>query len=140
MAIRRAYVQPQVGAQGFARTRKVIGTLSLPILATDLVTGNQVAAFFAPKDFVVTGINAVIPDMDTGATLTISIGDAANNARFVSASTAGQAGGTITTFAAGGQYFQFPADTEVLVTFPAGPVGATAGTITNFLLEGFIGP
>jgi hypothetical protein len=128
------------GGEGFARTRKVLGVASLAILATDLVTGGQVGAFIVPAGFVLTGINATIPDMDTGATLTISIGDAANNARLVAASTAGQAGGSITTLAAAGQYYAFLADTEILVTFPAGPVGATAGNITNFYLEGFMGP
>lgn len=140
MSIRRAERQPIAGNEGFARTRKVLGVASLPILATDLVTGNQVGAFLVPAGFVLTGINATIPDMDTGATLTISIGDAANNARLVSASTAGQAGGAITTLAAGAAYYAFPADTEILVTFPAGPAGATAGSITNFYLEGFNGP
>jgi hypothetical protein len=138
MALRRAYQQPQAGVRGDARNRMVLGTPSLPVLTTDLVTGGQIAAMRAPAGFTVTGINATIPDMDTGATLTISIGDAANNARFVSASTAGQAGGNITTLAAGGAYYQFTADTDVLITFPAGPAGATAGTITNLYLEGFI--
>jgi hypothetical protein len=138
MTIRRAYVQPQIGAQGFARTRKVIGALLIPILVPDLTTGNQVAVFFAPKDFVVTGINAVVPSLAASG-LTINIGDAANNARFVSASAVGVAGGTISTFAAGGQYYQFPSDTEILMTFN-GAVTPAAGNITNFLMEGFIGP
>jgi hypothetical protein len=138
MTVRRAYVQPQTGTQGFARTRKVIGALLIPILVPDLTTGNQVAVFFAPKDFVVTGINAVVPALAASG-LTINIGDAANNARFVSASAVGVGGGTISTFAAGGQYYQFPADTEILMTFN-GAVTPAAGNITNFLLEGFIGP
>jgi hypothetical protein len=127
------------GSQGFARTRKVYGVASLAIATADLTgAGNQVAAFMVPKDFVCTGINMTVPDMDTGTTLTISVGDAGNNARLVSASTAGQAGGSITALAAAGVYYQFPTDTEILVTFPA--VGTTAGSITNFYLEGFIGP
>jgi hypothetical protein len=138
MTIRRAYVQPQTGAQGFARTRKVIGALLIPIQVGDLTTGNQVAAFFVPKDFVTTGINLTVPSLAASG-LTINIGDAANNARLVSASAAGVAGGTINAFAAGGQYYQYPIDTEVLVTFN-GAVTPVAGNITNFLLEGFIGP
>jgi hypothetical protein len=138
MTIRRAYVQPQVGGQGFARTRKVIGALAIPILVADLTTGNQVAAFFVPKDFVTTGINAVVPSLAASG-LTINIGDAANPTRFVNASAVGVAGGTISAFAAGGQYYQFPADTEILITFN-GAVTPAAGSITNFLLEGFIGP
>lgn len=139
MTIRRAYVQPQVGGQGFARTRKVIGALAIPIVTADLTpTGNQVAAFFAPKDFVTTGITFTVPSLAASG-LTINVGDAANPTRFVSASAAGVAGGTVNAFNAGGQYYQFPADTEILITFN-GAVTPAPGSITNFLLEGFIGP
>jgi hypothetical protein len=70
--------------------------------------------------------------------LTISIGDAASNApcqRF----DRGVAGGTVIAFAAGGYYYNYTANTEILITF-TGAVTPAAGTITNFLLEGFIGP
>jgi hypothetical protein len=83
-----------------------------------------------------------VPILDTGGTktLTISVGDSANNARFVSASNAGQAGGAITTLAAGAAYYTFPIDTTILLTFPAGSTTPAAGSITNFYLEGFMGP
>lgn len=137
MAIRRAYTQPQQGSEGFARTKKVYGAATIPILAADLTTaGNQVACFVVPKDFVTQTITFTVPDMDTGTTLTLSVGDSASSTRFVNASTAGQAGGTVSAFAAGGQYYQFPADTEILLT--ATTVGTTAGNVTNFWIEGFI--
>jgi hypothetical protein len=140
MAPRKVYSQPQSGGQGFARTRKVIGNVNAALKTTDLVTAGQVAIFMAPKDFVVTGINAVIPSLDSGAALTISIGDAANNARFVSASTVGRSpGGSITTLAAGAVGYQFPADTEIWMTFPAGSATPVAGAL-SCLLEGYIGP
>jgi hypothetical protein len=138
MATRRAYQQPMAGAEGFAGTRKVIGVASVPIATADLVTGGVVIPFVVPPGFVCTGINMTVPDMDTGATLTISVGDSGSAARLVSASTAGQAGGSITALAATGQYYKFPVQTEILITFPAGPAGATAGSITNFYLEGFV--
>jgi hypothetical protein len=125
---------------GFARTRKVVGNPTILIKTTDLVTAGQVAIFMAPKDFVITGINGVIPSLDSGAALTISIGDAANNARLVSASTVGRSpGGTITTLAAGAVGYQYPADTEVWMTFPAGSATPVAGA-ASVLLEGYIGP
>jgi hypothetical protein len=140
MAPRKVYTQPQAGAQGFARTRKVVGNIAANILTTDLVTANAIAIFMAPKDFVVTGINAVIPSLDSGAALTISIGDAANAARLVSASTVGRSpGGSITTLAAGAAGYQFPADTEVWMTFPAGSATPVAGS-ASVLLEGYLGP
>lgn len=140
MAPRKAYRQPQAGSMGFARTKKVFGVPILGILAADVGTiNNQVSCFMVPKDFVVTSINLTVPSLAASA-LTLSIGDAANNARFVSASNAGVAGGNITAFAAGGQYYQFPADTEILLTVAAAGVTPAAGNITNFYLEGFIGP
>jgi hypothetical protein len=138
MATRRAYSQPQAGGYASARIRKVLGPGTLPITTTDLVTGGVVVAARVPQGFTVTGINAVIPDMDTGATLTLSIGDSVLSTRLVNASTAGQAGGSITTLAATGNYYTYPNDTDVLLTVTAGPAGATAGSITNFYIEGFI--
>lgn len=148
MTIRRAYTQPQAGSEGFARTKKVYGVATLPIQAADVGTiNNQVAVFVVPKDFVVTSITATIPSLAASA-LTLSIGDngnassgiAANPARLVSASTAGVAGGTVNAFAAGGQYYTYPADTEIMLTATAAGVTPAAGNITNFYLEGFIGP
>ena len=140
MALRRAYAQPMAGLYASARIRKVLGTASLSITAADVTTaGNQVAAFICPSGFTVTGINATVPTLDGGATLTISIGDASNNARLVSASTVGRSpGGSITTLAAGAAYFTFPIDTEVLLTFPAQAATPTAGAITNFYIEGYV--
>lgn len=138
MALRRAYTQPQQGSEGFARTKKVFGVPILGILAADVGTiNNQVAAFMVPKDFVTQLISLTVPSLAASA-LTLSIGDAANNARFVNASTAGVAGGTINAFAAGGQYYQFPADTEILLTVAAAGVTPAAGSITNFYFEGWI--
>jgi hypothetical protein len=125
------------GLLGGARTRKLLGG-PVNILTTDLVTGNQVAALIAPAGFMLGGLLGSVPDLDTGAALTISLGDAANNARFVNASIVGQAGGAWPALVAGATFYVFPADTEVLITFPAGPAGATAGTIVLYL-DGWVG-
>jgi hypothetical protein len=50
----------------------------------------------------VTGIIAVPTDMDSGAALTLSVGDAASGTRYLNASTMGQAATTVTTLAATG--------------------------------------
>jgi hypothetical protein len=138
MAIRKAYAQPQAGAEGFARTKKVYGG-TYSILATDVVASGQVSIAMVPKDFVIQSISGAIPDLDTGATLTISIGDAASANRLVNASAAGQAGGAVPALIAGAVGYQFPADTEIIMSFPAGPAGGQAGSGT-FLMEGYIGP
>jgi hypothetical protein len=141
------------GNYSSARTKKVLGPNafiggvhvpgSLVVLNTDVTgAGNAVVAFRVPAGFVATGINMTVPDMDTGTTLTISVGDSGSAGRLVSASTVGQAGGSVTSLAASGSYYQFPVDTDILVTFPAAstaiPSSATSATITNFFLEGFV--
>jgi hypothetical protein len=138
MATRRAYSQPQQGAEGFARTKKVFGVAILPILAADVGTiNNVVGCFFVPKDFVIQTMTVTFPALAASA-LTLSIGDALTPARLLSASTSGVAGGTVTTIAAGGQYYQYPADTEIQLLVAAAGVTPAAGNITNFYLEGFI--
>jgi hypothetical protein len=139
MAPRKLWSQPQAGSQGFARTRKVFGSASLAVLAADLTLNNVVSLGMVPKGFVITGINANVATLDSGALLTFSIGDLAVAARLVANSTVGRTpGGAITTLAAGAAYFKYITDTELLMTVTAAPSGAVAGAITNFYLEGFI--
>jgi hypothetical protein len=155
MAPRIAYRQPQAGGLGFARTRKVIGgaaniaaASTAPQAANDLLLNAQTALFKIPKDFVVTGwFGPAIPKLDSGAALTFSIGDngnalqAANTARFLSASAVGQAGGALPAIAAGVLFFQYLADTDVLMTITAAAAGQAAapGPVTIYV-EGFLAP
>jgi hypothetical protein len=117
--------------------------------ATDLtVIGAQTALFRVPKDFVVTGwFGPAIPKLDTGATLTFSIGDngnalqAANNARWLSASAVGQAGGALPTMLTTSLYFQYLMDTDIQFTVVAAATGAQANTTPIIIyMEGFIAP
>jgi len=114
MADRIAFTQPQVGNQGFARTMKTLGG-ALALLATDPVAANTVQVFVAPKGFVVTAVYLALTDIDTGGspTVTATLGDFADDDRFVAASNIGQAGGSTTTLAATGLYYEFTADTPV---------------------------
>ena len=152
--LRRSVVQPNAGLYASARTKKVFGPNAiisgvttpgtLTILSTDATgAGNAVVAFRVPAGFIATGINMTVPDMDTATTLTISVGDSGSAGRLVSASTVGQAGGSVTALAGTGSYYLFTADTDILVTFPAAsagfPAAATSLNITNFFLEGFVG-
>jgi len=134
MADRIAYTQPQVGNQGFARTVKTLGG-PIAILAADLVAANTVQLFVAPKGFVVTGVYLALTDVDTNGspTVTAVLGDAGDADRFVASTTVGQAGGSTTTLAATGLYYEFTADTPVVITFPAGSATAAAGTATAYL-------
>jgi len=134
MAYRKDWIQPQVGPMGFASTMKTIGRV-VTITATDNTTGNTIGAFKVPAGFTVTGIIAVPTDMDSGANMTISVGDAASGTRYLNASTMGQAATTTTTLASTGLLFLNTVDTEILVTITV--QGTAAGTIALYL-QGFM--
>jgi len=134
MADRVAYTQPQVGNQGFARTMKTLGG-PLALVAADAATGNTVQVLKAPKGFVVTGVYLALTDIDTNGTPTVSVtlGDAGDDDRFVAASNIGQAGGSTTTLASTGLYYEFTTDTDIALKFATGSATAVAGTVTAYL-------
>jgi hypothetical protein len=139
MATRTAFTQPQGGLQGFARNMKCFGG-RVSLTTTDLTTGNIVEAFVVPAGFTVLGIIAVASDMDSGAALTLSVGDAASGTRFLNASTVGQAGGIVTAFttpSASNLLFAYTADTKILVTTTLQGSSSVAGTL-DLYLTGFI--
>jgi hypothetical protein len=139
MAPRQGYAQPQAGAQGFARTKKVYGGPTFNLVAADVALNAQVAALRVPKDFVIQVMNAVFGACDSGATLSMSVGDSANNARFAATSTTPRAGGTVTLVGTAVGY-QFPADTDILLTSTAAAAGLGATPTVNLTVEGYIGP
>lgn len=133
MAYRKDWSQPQIGPHGFARTMKTIGRV-VTLAAADLVTANTVGAFVVPAGFTVTGIIAVPTDMDSGAALLLSVGDAASGVRYLSSSTMGQAGTTTTTLAATGLLFKNSVDTEILITCTLQGSSSVAGTLALYLV------
>jgi hypothetical protein len=133
MTYRKDWTQPQVGPMGFAGTQKVIGRV-VTLAAADLVTANTVGAFKVPAGFTVTGIIAVPTDMDSGAALTLSVGDAASGTRYLNASTMGQAATTTTTLASTGLLFLNTVDTEILVTCTLQGSSSVAGTLALYLI------
>jgi hypothetical protein len=138
MADRNAYTQPQVGPQGFARTVKTLGG-AFAIATTDLALNRTTALFVAPKGFVVTGVYLALTDVDTNGspTVAVKLGDAGDDDRYVAASTIGQAGGSTTTLASTGLYYECTADTEIVLTASTAAATAAAGTATAYL-TGFI--
>jgi hypothetical protein len=138
MAPRVAYTQPQAGPQGFARTKKVYGG-TVNLLATDLALNAQTAICRVPAGFVLQNYTATLADVDTNGspTVMVQLCDAASAARIMAASNIGQAGGTNTTLAATGLYYQFTADTDILLTASTAAATGAAGTATVYL-EGFM--
>lgn len=133
MAYRRDWSQPQPGGQGFMRTAKAYGR-KVNIVAADLAAGGIVGMFRLPPFFLVLGAYGLVPDMDTGtAALVFSVGDAASANRFLASSTAGQAGGTISTIAATGFAFPTYLETEVLFTVNTPSNVAAAGVLEYYL-------
>ena len=140
MVYRKDWGQPQAGNQGFARTMKVFGR-SVAIGVADLATlNNIVGCFIVPGGFVLTDLlTTVVPDLDTGATLTISLGDALVPNRLLAASNIGQAGGNMPALAAAGFLYRYPADTEIILTASAAAAGGIAASVPIYL-RGFMGP
>ena len=140
MVYRKDWGQPAAGNQGFARTVKVYGR-SINILVPDFATiNNVVGAFMVPGGFVLTDVlPTTIPDLDTGATLSLSLGDALLPGRIFAASNVGQAGGAMPALAATGFLYRFPADTEIILTATAAAAGGIAAAVPIYL-RGFIGP
>ncbi|SFV19426.1 hypothetical protein [Bradyrhizobium arachidis] len=138
MALRVGYRQPQVGGQGFARTKKVFGN-TITHQAADVVLNAQTAVLRVPRGFILTGLLGSIGDLDTGTTLTLSLGDAGSNNRFFSASTIGQAGGAVPALAATGLLYEFTDDTDILLTAAAAATAfPAAGATSTILMEGYM--
>lgn len=133
MTYRKDWGQPMPGPMGFVDTMKTIGRV-VTLTATDLVTGNTVGAFKVPAGFTVTGIIAVPTDMDSGAALLLSVGDAASGVRYLSSSTMGQAATTVTALAATGLLFLNTVDTEILITCTLQGSASVAGTLALYLV------
>jgi hypothetical protein len=139
MAPRIAYRQPQAGSQGFARTKKVFGNL-VTLTAADVLINAQSAVLRVPKGFMLQSWSGTVGDLDTGATLSIAIGDAASNNRYLATNTVGQAGGALPALALTGALlpYEFTDDTDILVTSTVAAVGLGPTPTIYILMEGFI--
>jgi hypothetical protein len=139
MAPRQAYRQPQAGSQGFARTKKVFGNL-VTLVAADVALNAQCAIMRVPKGFMLQSWSGTVGDMDTGATLSFSIGDAASLARFMATNVIGQAGGALPALALTGASlpYEFTDDTDILLVSTVAAAGLGPTPTIYILMEGFI--
>src|SRR4051812_39953212 len=138
MAPRVGYRQPQAGSQGFARTKKVFGGPAVTMVAADVTLNAQTAIMRVPKSFVLQSIGGIVGDLDTAATLLIALGDAGNNARFLAANAIGQAGGAMPALAAGGVLYEFPDDTDILMTATVAATALGPTPTILLLMEGYV--
>lgn len=137
MAPRIAYRQPQAGGQGFARTKKVFGNI-VTLVAADIALNAQVAVARVPKGFVLQTLVGTWGDCDSGATLSMALGDAALNNRLVLTGTPMQAGGAVGALAATGVNYEYPDDTDILATATVAGVGIGPTPTLSLTMEGYI--
>jgi hypothetical protein len=111
-----------------------------------LAAGEYTDMLWVPAGAIITYVGLAAPDMDANGspTLTLSVGDASSPARFINASTIGQAGGYINTLAAGtgAMFYKYTAATKIRVTSTAASATYAAGTIklhVKYLLEPTLG-
>ncbi|MBS1725031.1 MAG: hypothetical protein JSS66_18990 [Armatimonadetes bacterium] len=137
MANRTAYSAPLAfPGRGWARSHQVLGG-AVAILAADLVTGNTVGLFKVQKGFNLIGVSGYIPSLDSNVSKTVAftLGDATTANRIIASSTIAQAGGLVATsnMQTSAVGYNFPADTEIVLTFGTGSATAAAGTIYLYL-------
>jgi hypothetical protein len=104
------------------------------LLATDMAANNNtVQVMQVPKGFVLTGVYLALTDIDSGTAVLATLGDAGDDDRFVTSTNIGQAGGSTTTLASTGLYYEFTQDTNIALKFPTAAGTPVAGTATTYL-------
>lgn len=139
MADRNAYsINTPVLTPGQARKLTAIGG-AVSLVTGDLALNKTTALFVAPAGFTVVHHVGTITDIDTNGSpaVVFTIGDATDADRFVTTSTAGQAGGSLAAIATTGVNYRFTADTEIVFTATTAAATAAAGTLTYFLFGYF---
>lgn len=140
MADRNAYAANAVtiGA-GNMRQMHAIGT-SVSLATGDLALNKTVALFKAPAGFTVVDHMGYVTDIDTNGTpaVVFTIGDSGSANRFLTTSTAGQAGGAIAALVPStGLGYRFTSDTEIVWTTTTAAATAAAGTFTYYMFGFF---
>jgi hypothetical protein len=120
---------PPANHFGHAGIVRVIDSGDVTVGANNLALNDTIKVFQVKKGFRVTGVMLVAGDLETGTTLTLSVGDLADDDRFLAASAVGQAGGTANTLAATGLAYKFTADTDIYVKVKAAATTPTGGAI-----------
>lgn len=110
---------------------------SQPIRITTAITSSDSGTVFTPpKGFTVLYTIIKASDLDTASSpsLTLNVGISGTAAKFVSASTVGQAGTAAQSIIAGGCGYQFDGSTAVVWARAAGPGTGATGTIEIWMV------
>lgn len=121
---------------GFAGSVQLIDSGDIAVATGDIDAADLVEVFTARKGQMVVGAMLKSSDLDTDGTpaIVLSLGDAVDDDRFITAATVGQAGGTTVTLANAGAFYKFTADTKIFVRVTTAADVAAAGTIRAALL------
>ncbi len=105
------------------------GTASVPLPIT---LGATLLSVAVPARWTVGAVDLIASAMDSNATplLTLDVGDAADQDRYIAASIAGQADGTEEYRPAGTSYYRYGAAGAVLVKVQAAPATGVAGAVS----------
>jgi hypothetical protein len=121
---------------GYAGTLKVIDSGDVAVATGDIDNDDLVTVFRAAKGFTVIGAILEATDLDTNVApaISLALGDAGDDDRFITGATIGRTGGVGDSIATTGCGYTFPADTDVQVKVTAGAATAAAGTIRAILI------
>lgn len=104
--------------------------------AVALVINDVIQMVKVPKYATILEIILACDDLDGGTTITLDVGDGSSTARFISASTIGQAGGVVRlgqgitgSAAADCLHYQYTAEDTVDVLVHAAPTSSGVGTV-----------
>lgn len=122
---------PPAAHFGLAGTVKVIDSGSVALATGNLVLNDTHKLFQVKKGFCVTGVLLSADDLDSNGTplVSLTLGDLADDDRFVAATTIGRTGGVTNTLASTGLGYVFTADTDVYLKVTAAAATAQAGNV-----------
>lgn len=128
---------PTTPANGVARPAKTSTDSNQVIFAGETITVSTgqltLGALFGtvrvPKGAEIVGASMSSTDIDSGAAVTMELGDAGDTDRLLVASTIGQAGGVNTAIALTGYGYRYTDETLISVRIAVAPGTAVAGTI-----------
>lgn len=126
---------PTSGVDTNGGVNAIVCTVAVPSTFT---TTDTAAMCYLPNGFRVLDMTLKSDDLDSGATITLNVGDAGSATRYFSASTVSQAATAGRETAAGGIGYLNTARTRVDIVPNAGPA-TTAGNITLIVLGIFEG-
>ncbi len=131
----------RIGGGVSARNETTLAAI-VSLATTNIDNANDdVGLFWAPANFVVTGLAYSVTDVDSGTAFVFDVGDSAVEDRLVAAATTGQSAGTGVALAATGFLYKYTADTQIRLYIKTAAGTPVAGTfkiwVRGFVDEGF---